>query len=490
MSLRIYNTLTGEKRLFEPVEPGKVGIYLCGPTVYKSPHIGHMVGPVIFDAIKRFLVFRGYAVRWITNITDVDDKLIAAATRAGISMKEMAERHTAEYLDCLKKLGVDGIDAMPKASEHMPEIIALCEKLVNESKAYATDGNVWFDVSKDGDYGKLSNRRPADQEGGGRDLEGTGKKSAADFALWKAAKAGEPAWDSPWGPGRPGWHIECSAMSMKLLGPSFDLHGGGMDLMFPHHENELAQSEQATGKPFVKVWMHNGLTRVRTKSTSGEWKSDDIHESTGNAAAVRAAQLIETHGADVLRYLLLSSHYRRPIEFTDEALANAKKAVATFTRLFERLDRLRAGADADIATAGGKFGDATTALQAKFLSMMDDDFNTAGAIAVLHEIAGEINGYLDHTHAEHDKSAEVLRGAVGAASMLRQLAGILGLFRATVKKAANDGLSEKLMQLIIQLRAEARAAKNFALADSIRKGLTGVGVSLEDRGGDTTWRSE
>ncbi len=490
MALRVYNTLTKRKDPFEPVEPGKVGIYLCGPTVYKSPHVGHMVGPVIFDAVKRYLTFRGFAVTWVTNITDVDDKLIAAAAKAGLTMKAMAERHTAEYLQCLAKLGVDGIDAMPKASEHMPEIIALCEKLVTEGKAYAADGNVWFDVSRDDDYGKLSNRRPEDQEAGNRDLEGSGKRNATDFALWKAAKPGEPAWESPWGPGRPGWHIECSAMSMKILGPTFDIHGGGMDLMFPHHENELAQSEQATGKPFVKVWMHNGLTRVRTKAASGEWKTDDIHESTGNAASVRANQLIDTHGSDVLRYLLLSSHYRRPIEFTDEALANTKKAVGVFLRLFERVERLAGqpvqASDAPISVPGlsTPVGD----LRAKFLEMMDDDFNTAGATAALHEMAGVINAFVESQALEKTKDANGLSAVVAATGTLKQLAGLLGLFRVSPVAKADDGLTEQLMQLLIRLRADARASKNFAVADGIRKGLSDIGITLEDRADGTGWR--
>ena len=491
MALRVYSTLTKRKDPFEPVTPGQVGIYLCGPTVYKSPHVGHMVGPVIFDAVKRYLTFKGFRVTWVTNITDVDDKLIAAAAKAGMTMKAMAERHAAEYLECLRKLGVDGIDVMPKASEHMPEIIALCQQLIDDGKAYATDGNVWFDVGRDDDYGKLSNRRPEDQEAGNRDLEGTGKRAAVDFALWKRAKPGEPSWDSPWGPGRPGWHIECSAMSMKILGPTFDIHGGGMDLMFPHHENELAQSEQATGRPFARVWMHNGLTRVRTKAASGEWQNEDIHESTGNAASVRANQLIDQHGSDVLRYLLLSSHYRRPIEFTDEALANAKKAVAVFERLFERVGRLTGNAvvaDEAVPATGEPFGDAVAGLRAKFLEMMDDDFNTAGATAALHELAGVVNGAIESQGLEKSKDADGLSAVVTATAALKHLAGLLGLFRLTTAAKADDGLTDQLMALLIRLRAESRAAKNFAVADGIRKGLGEIGITLEDRADGTGWR--
>src|SRR5438094_10161885 len=262
MSLRVYNTLSKKKELFEPVRPGKVGIYLCGLTVYKSPHIGHMVGPIIFDSIKRYLVHKGFEVTWVVNITDVDDKLIAAAEKAKTPMHELAERYAKEYVETLALLGIEQIDKVPKATEHMGEIVALTEKLVANGNAYAVDGNVYFDVTKDPDYGKLSHRKVEEQESTGR-ADAAGKKNPADFALWKSSKPSEPSWDSPWGKGRPGWHIECSAMSMKYLGPTFDMHGGGMDLMFPHHENELAQSECCTGQTFARFWMHNGLTKVR-----------------------------------------------------------------------------------------------------------------------------------------------------------------------------------------------------------------------------------
>ena len=507
MTLRVYNTLTKTKDLFEPVRPGKVGMYLCGPTVYKSPHIGHMVGPVIFDAVKRYLQYKGYDVTWVVNITDVDDKLIAAAAKAGTTMKEMAERHAGEYFDCLKRFGIDSVDRFPKASDHIGEIIALCEKLVGDGNAYPADGNVWFDVTKDTDYGKLSNRRPEDQAAGNRELEGSGKKNAADFALWKAAKPGEPAWDSPWGRGRPGWHIECSAMAMKYLGPTFDIHGGGLDLEFPHHENELAQSETATGQTFARFWMHNGLTRTKTKAASGEWKTGDIHESEGNAAGVRAAQLLDAHGPEVLRYLLLSTHYRRPIEFTDESLANTKKALAVFHRLFERVERITGKpvdlADDDAEAASGKLAEGTAegdfirdVLNRKigFLKMMDDDFNTAGALAVLHETAGACNGFVERQQVEQSKGAEGVAAVAAAAVTLRKLANLLGLLRpgptASASEAAGGdaGLADKLMELLIHLRADARKAKNFALADDIRNGLTAAGVTLEDRADGTGWR--
>ena len=502
MTLRVYNTLSKSKELFEPVQPGKVGMYLCGPTVYKSPHVGHMVGPVIFDAVKRYLQFKGYAVTWIVNITDVDDKLIAAAAKFGTTMKDLAEKHTQEYFECLAAFAIDTIDRFPKASEHMAEIIAVVQKLIDDGFAYAADGNVWFEVIKDNDYGKLSNRRLEDQEAGNRTLEGAGKRNPADFALWKAAKPGEPSWDSPWGPGRPGWHIECSAMSMKYLGPTFDIHGGGMDLMFPHHENELAQSESATGQTFANFWMHNGLTKVRTKAASGQWQTDDIHESTGNAGSVRAKDLLAKYGPDLLRYLLLSTHYRRPIEFTDEALSNARKGLATFTRLFERIERItnaplddktpdvEAVAAALLETEHGPIVRDALNFKIKFLEMMDDDFNTAGAVAVLHEIASLANSFIERHAVEQSKKAPDVQLATAVASTLRKLAMLLGLYRAKPVgvHAADDVLTGQLMELLIHLRQEARASKNFTMADSIRKGLTAIGVVLEDRAEGTLWR--
>lgn len=505
MTLRVYNTLSKQKELFDPVNPGKVGMYLCGPTVYKSPHIGHMVGPVIFDAVKRYLQYKSFEVTWVTNITDVDDKLIAAASKAGITMTEMAERHTAEYFDCLRQFGVSNIDRFPKASEHMPEIIAMVSSLVEKGSAYAADGNVWFDVTKDNDYGKLSNRRLEDQAAGNRSLEGSGKRNPADFALWKAAKPDEPAWESPWGNGRPGWHIECSAMSTKYLGDSFDIHGGGMDLMFPHHENELAQSECATDKPFVRYWMHNGLTKVRTKAASGEWKTDDIHETTGNAAAVRAADLLKQYGPELLRYLLLSTQYRRPIEFTDDALVAARKGLSVFARVMERVQRLSGepvtaqSADVELVSAAlidtdlGSFVRTLLGLKIKFMEMMDDDFNTAGAIAVLHEMATEINRLFEQTDLEKTRHDQPTKAVAAAASTLRKLASLLGFFQALVNPTASDqsaAMVDSLIALLIQLRQDARGAKNFAMADAVRNGLTALGITLEDRSDGTVWRKE
>ena len=266
--IRVYNTLTGQKEPFETVEPGKVGIYLCGPTVYKEAHIGHMVGPIIFDCIKRYLTYCGYDVNWVVNITDVDDKLIAESQRRGVSMAQVATEMTMDYCANLLAMGVDQITQMPRATENMQEIIQFIEKLIDKDFAYDVEGDVFFDVAKDSEYGKLSNRRADDQQGEGGGAAAK-KRSAADFALWKSAKVGEPSWDSPWGKGRPGWHIECSAMSRRILGETFDIHGGGLDLVFPHHENEVAQSECCHGKPMAKYWLHNGLMRAAAAGKLG-----------------------------------------------------------------------------------------------------------------------------------------------------------------------------------------------------------------------------
>src|SRR3954453_11735520 len=505
MALRVYNTLKKEKELFEPVTPGKVRMYLCGPTVYKSPHIGHMVGPVIFDAVKRYLQFKGYEVTWVVNITDVDDKLIDAASRLGTTVQELSDRHTREYFEALAALGVSSIDQFPRATAHMADIIELCQALVEKNYAYAAAGNVWFDVNKDPDYGKLSHRHVEEQESGGRETVAAGKRSPADFALWKAAKPGEPAWDSPWGRGRPGWHIECSAMSLKTLKvETLDIHGGGMDLMFPHHENELAQSESATGKPFVRYWLHKGSTKVKTKARGGEWKSEDMHESAGNAVRVR--DLFDRHGPDLIRYLLLSSHYRSPIDFSEEVLASARKGLNAFDRLFERIERLtgkpmtekaddmdRVASDLLESEQHASFAKAILALKMKFLETMDDDFNTGGAIGGLHEIANEVNSVVERYEVEKNKQPAQVTAAGAAGHTLRNLGMVLGLFAHAPRPAApaaadargEAGVLNPVMDLLIKLRQEARASKNFALADRIRDGLAQIGITLEDRADGT-----
>ncbi len=338
MSLRLYNTLSGEKELFDPVRPGKVGIYLCGPTVYKPAHLGHAVGPIIFDVIKRYLTFKGYQVTWVVNVTDVEDKLMAEAAARNISVPALARELEQKYIEAMSALGIRSIDHMPRASEHIKEITDHIQQLVGKGHAYVADGDVYFDVTRDKDYGKLSHRKPEEQFAGTREgLVKSTKRNPGDFALWKAAKADEPdevKYDSPWGKGRPGWHIECSAMAMKYLGETFDIHGGGLDLKFPHHENEIAQSECATGQPFAKYWMHHGLTRFNTKKIS---KSDPEFEKV--MSSLQLSNLLKQHSPELFRFLILQSHYRSPIDFSDETLSSAKTGLNTFYRLFERLQR-------------------------------------------------------------------------------------------------------------------------------------------------------
>ncbi|MBI5762351.1 MAG: cysteine--tRNA ligase [Planctomycetes bacterium] len=503
MSLRIYNTLTGEKEIFEPIVPGKVGIYLCGPTVYKPAHLGHAVGPIIFDAIKRYLTFKGYRVTWVVNVTDVEDKLMAEAARLGTSVPKLARELEQKYVESMHALGVRTIDHMPRASEHIPEIITQIQQLIAKGHAYAVEGDVYFDVTRDSDYGKLSNRKPEEQFAGTREgLVQGNKRNPGDFAVWKAAKPEEPddvKYDSPWGKGRPGWHIECSAMSMKLLGETFDIHGGGLDLKFPHHENEIGQAECATGKPFCKIWMHHGLTRFNTKKIS---KSDPEFEKV--MSSLQLSNLLKAHPPELLRFLIVQSHYRSPIDFSDDALQAAKTGISTFYRLFERLERTT-GADPYTATDGvEKLSDQPTnpAIAAvrdsilnsrlRFLEAMDDDFNTAGAIGVLFDIAGQINKFLDAARLETkpDEPARITAQAAGAS--LITLGRLLGLFLEKQAKPAlaDDGRTGKLVELLIDVRKMARTAKQFAISDHIRDNLGTIGIVLEDSQDGTRWRVE
>ena len=492
MPLQVYSTLTRKKEPFRTVVPGKVGMYVCGPTVYKPAHIGHMVGPVIFDTVKRYLTYLGYEVTLVVNITDVDDKLIRRAAELGTTVKDLAEQMTADYLECLRKLNVTSIDRMPKATEHIPEMIGMIRELIAKGYAYPANGDVYFDVTRDEDYGKLCGFDPEELEAGSRVEVSEKKRNPGDFALWKASKHGEPAWDSTWGKGRPGWHIECSAMSMKYLGKTLDIHGGGLDLRFPHHENELAQSESFTGQTFANFWMHNGLLKMGSAKMAG---------SVGNV--VNVADLLEKHDPETVRFLLLNTHYRSPIEYSDERFAELRKALENFYRFFQRFRRIT-GEDfyrleapsryAPLDTSGWsdpEFRDEVSRLRDQFLAAMDDDFNTAGAIGALFELLPALNRFadarkLEDPGAKPELKADFRRGAV----VLRELTNILGLFwePVEVKSSGDDRLVNDLMQLLIDLRQEARKSKNFALADAIRDRLTELGITLEDRPGGTEWR--
>ena len=508
-TIEVYSTLTRTKVPLVTVRPGHVGMYLCGPTVYKPSHIGHMVGPVIFDTVKRHLAYSGYGVTWVVNVTDVDDKIIAESTARGTTMAKLAEEMTADYLENLATLGVTGIDEMPKATDHIGTIIAFIEGLVAKGFAYESESDVYFDVMKDSDYGKLTNRSVEQTQGEGGSTADR-KRSAADFALWKQAKPGEPSWDSPWGPGRPGWHIECSAMSKAILGETFDIHGGGLDLVFPHHENEIAQSESLHGKPMATFWMHNGLMqasgaagKVGGRPRDGGGAEDDaatqaaakISKSTG---AEPFKNLLARHRPEAIRLLLLSTHYRSPIHFGEEPLQESAKAMEAFERLFARFERIsgksfyrlpgrdRRTGDAAAAAAGEEIA----ALRVKFLAAMDDDFNTAIAVASLFDFVRSVNKFIDTHSLETAKPAAELAALEAKLLVLRELTSILGLFLEPPQAAgggADEGLVAKLMELVIEIRANARKGKDFATADLVRNRLGEAGIVLEDRPDGTGW---
>jgi cysteinyl-tRNA synthetase len=496
MTLQVYNTLTRKKEPFQTVQPGKVGMYLCGPTVYKPSHVGHMVGPVIFDTVKRYLTYLGYEVTFVVNITDVDDKIINEARAQNRNWKQLAEEVTADYLENLRRLGVTGIDHFPRATDHIAEMLRLMQTLIDKGHAYPSGGDVYFDVTKDPDYGKLCNRDPEQMQAGARIEPSDKKRNPGDFALWKGAKPGEPSWDSPWGPGRPGWHIECSAMSMQLLGPTLDIHGGGLDLQFPHHENELAQSESATGKPFSLYWLHNGLMRI-----GGEKISKTHEEEQKKRATLIVCEVLEKHQPETVRFLLLSTHYRSPIEYSEDRLNELRRALEGFYRFFERFQRVTGtsfyGVQAptrrgpfEVGATNTEFLTEVARLRGTFLNLMDDDLNTGGAIGVLNELLTTLNRFADAQQLESgQRDATALADFQRGVTVLRELSGVLGLFREPPPSSAgNDQLVNGLMQLLVDLRNEARKAKNYAMADQIRKRLADLGVTLEDRPGGTGWR--
>ena len=511
MTIQIYDTLSKRKQEFVPVEPGKVSIYLCGPTVYKEAHIGHMVGPVIFDTIKRYLTYCGFEVTWVVNITDVDDKLIAQSMERGIPMSQIATEMTMDYCANLLSLGVDQISHMPRATENMDEIISFIEQLISQDFAYASDGDVFFDVGKNSQYGKLSNRRAEEQEGGGGEAAAK-KRSPGDFALWKSAKPGEPSWDSPWGAGRPGWHIECSAMSRRLLGKTFDIHGGGLDLVFPHHENEIAQSECCHDAAMAKYWMHNGLLRAGAAGKVGG-RNDEAEKSKKMSRSEGAGglrDLIGKQGGERIRFFLLRTHYRSTVVFDDQALEEAATSLDKFYTLFERYERVtersfylnasqRSAAEVTRVTGelpadvSGLLEEVRN-LRASFLSKMDDDFNTGAAVSDLFQLLTALNKFADEQQLEDAtrRSTTDVESFARGAETLRELANILGLFiKPPAAVAGDDGdnsLADGLMGLVVELRNHARKAKDFETADRIRDSLNDLNVTLEDRAGETTWR--
>ena len=531
MPLRVYNTLSRQKEDFQTVEPGKVSMYLCGPTVYKPAHIGHMVGPVIFDTVKRYLTYSGYKVTWVVNITDVDDKLINRANERKMTVEALAQEMTQDYFDNLKTMavaiGTDGIDHTPYATQHIQEMQDIITTLIEKGFAYPLVGDVYFNCTKDEDYGKLSGRSLTDMLAGTRIESHGGKQHPADFALWKGSKPGEPAWPSPWGPGRPGWHIECSAMAKKILGDSIDIHGGGLDLMFPHHENELAQSESCTGKPFARYWMHNGLMQAsgapgkvggghdkhgdKPADLTAAKEAQEANKLAGSKGAASVKELFAKHDPETIRFFLLATHYRSPIDFSDERIAETGKSLEGFYRLFETYERAsgqsfyglkpattrgdQSSPHSPSAEAGhsesASYIAELTSLRQRYLDAMDDDFNTGGAVGVLFDLRKTLNAFIgDHKldTAAADKSK--LPALTAGMTLLKELASILGVFRAAKAKAASadDGLLDGLMQLVIQIRADARKNKNFAVADLIRNKLNELKITLEDRTDQTLWR--
>ncbi len=521
--LHIYSTLTRTKEPFEPVRPGKVGIYLCGPTVYKPSHIGHMVGPVIFDAIKRYLRYCGYEVTLVVNVTDVDDKLIAESAQRGIPMSQLAAEMTDDYMQNLDALGVDVIDHFPRCTETMGEIVEFTKTLVKKGFAYEAQGDVYFDVAKCPDYGKLSHRGVEAMRGEGGGMAER-KRSSADFALWKSAKPGEPSWPSPWGPGRPGWHIECSAMSRKLLGETFDIHGGGLDLIFPHHENEIAQSECCHGKPMAKYWLHNGLMQASsevgkvggrsTRPAEGDLAAQEVGKISKSKGSAPFREMLKRFSGETIRFFVLSTHYRRPIDYSEERLHEVETGMETFTRFFKRFERitgesfysLRApstrmqGDDRDSplplgegqgVRAGESLPQVVAEHRNRFLEEMDDDFNTGGGIGTLFELVRALNKFADDEKLEEPgkRTPEKLDAWRRGVAVLRELTAVLGLFRKPPQETlpGGDDLAGKLMKLLIELRADSRKKKDFTTADRIRNTLTEIGVVLEDRPGGTEW---
>lgn len=467
MGLRLYNTLTRTEEEFTPVEPDKVKMYVCGPTVYSDAHVGHAMAAIVFDMVRRYLIYKGYDVRYATNFTDVDDKIINRANKTGQDPIALANHYAEEYLRHLRDLNILTADVYPRVSSEMDEIIRFIQGLISSSYAYPLGGDVYFRVTKDEDYGKLSRRTLDEAMSGTRVEEDLRKENTADFALWKGAKPGEPAWDSPWGPGRPGWHIECSAMCLHHLGETIDIHGGGNDLIFPHHENEIAQSESYTGKPLAKYWMHNGMLQL-----AGEKMS----KSLGNLITIDAF-LEKYKTPDVLRMLIFSGHYRKPVVFNDETLAAAERS----------LQRVRGALNpATGTTSTGPEADALreAAENARdaFIQAMDDDFNTASALAVIFELVRAINTA---------RSAGVSGPFFEAGQRtLRELTGVLGLtLSGGSDNSKPDAIAAKpFIDLLIRVRADLRTAKQWALADQVRDSLKELGVTLEDNPSGTTWR--
>ena len=508
--IQLYNTLSKSKEIFEPLNSPKVAMYLCGPTVYAESHIGHMVGPVIFDTIKRYLTYCEYDVTWAVNITDIDDKLIAKSHERGVPISQIAVEMTGDYLANLRDLGVDQIDFLPRATDHIDEIIDFIRLLCLNGFAYESAGDVFFEVAKDSNYGELSNRSVSEMRGDGGGAGGK-KRAAGDFALWKAAKHGEPSWQSPWGRGRPGWHIECSAMSKKLFGETFDIHGGGLDLMFPHHENELAQSFCCHNKPMVKYWLHNGLMRSGSSGKVGgrSTKNSDLNYSpeekiSRSKGAGGLSTLINRYGGECIRFFLLRTHYRSTILYEDDSLNESDTSLMSFYRFFSRFSDITGKSFYDMSAPRRRANliesevqdntikDAIN-LRESFLSAMDDDFNTGLAVGFLFDLVRLINRHIDLHNLSRgfDASKPAWMVLMKSTEILRELSLLLGLFKKprseSAHSVASSELTNSLMQMVIDLRKQARQSRDYATSDKIRNRLGELNIQLLDKNDHTSW---
>jgi cysteinyl-tRNA synthetase len=477
--LTIYNTLTCKKEPFQSLKSKTVRMYVCGVTVYDYCHIGHARSALVFDVIRRYLEFSGYQVEFVKNFTDVDDKIIKRANEQGVSCNTITAKYIQAYGEDMERLGIRQASIEPKATEHMTEIIRLTETLVTKGLAYQVDGDVYFEVAKYSGYGRLSKRRLDDMQAGARVDVDERKRHPMDFALWKSSKPGEPSWDSPWGAGRPGWHIECSAMSMKHLGETFDIHGGGMDLIFPHHENEIAQSCGATGKEFARYWIHNGFVQINQEKMS---------KSLGNFFTIREifekSEWSQEITGEMLRYFLLTNHYRSPLDFSDQGLREAKYALDGFYDLFNRLKETS-------KTEGSVNDKLTTAIErtrSAFEQAMDDDFNTPAAVAELQGFRSSVNKLLETGLSTKAKEQ--------ARQLFHFLGSVTGLFQLEKWRFNVDlsdigviGLDEKEIEEKVKERNEARTQKDFKKADEIRQFLASHGIVIEDKpDGTSRWK--
>ena len=466
--MKIFNSMSRQKEEFVPIQPGKVSIYACGPTVYNFIHVGNARPIILFDVLRRYFEYRGYDVTFVQNFTDVDDKIIKRANEEGITSQEVAEKYIQEYFTDAQGLGVRPATIHPKATENMQQIIDMVQTLIDKGYAYPVEnGDVYYRTLKFKGYGKLSHQPIEDLQSGARIAVGDVKENPLDFALWKAAKPGEPAWDSPWGPGRPGWHIECSAMSNRYLGKTIDIHCGGEDLQFPHHENEIAQSEAANGCEFVHYWMHNGFLNIDNRKMS---------KSLGNFFTVREAA--EAYGYETIRLFMLSAHYRSPLNYSADILHQAQNSL---DRLYSAEDHLKYlvanGAEGDKNAAEAALVDTFDSYRQRFDEAMDDDFNTANAISVLFELVRAIN------IATADENQPTKAGAQVCLDMVHEFTDVLGLLYSRKE----ESLDEKVEQMIADRQA-ARAAKNWAEADRIRDELKAMGIELKDTKQGVQWK--